>query len=385
MFLSILKILLLILFSLFSFSCEKNNVYPWSKDSLDNIIAENLEKMILVDFETDWWTWCDRLDNDTYSDKRIIKYASENLISIKIDAEKGIGPEQKETYRVRGYPTILLLDPSGNEIDRIVGYRPPDEFMSELERIKSGTNTLSFLQSKYLRNMDDPSLELTLAEKYIDLNVKDSAEKHLRNALQYYEQESEFSFQRIFNISQLYYRIGSIDVSIELLDNLVEDNRDSSETAYFYGLLYKAKVNNKIDDLNRYVSITDNIEWKKLSYWQIMRIIKKSGEDPDLEASVYLKAVNLYDENYKYLPSLLNGFAWRMTELGRNLPIALEKVNIALEYGEDIQILDTKAEVLWKLGRTEDALDAINKCIQGDPNKKHYQDQKVKFLENNNI
>ncbi len=325
------------------------------------------------------------MDNDTYSDKRIIKYASENLISIKIDAEKGIGPEQKKTYRVRGYPTILLLDPSGNEIDRIVGYRPPDEFMSELERIKSGTNTLSFLQSKYLRNMDDPSLELTLAEKYIDLNVKDSAEKHLRNALQYYEQESEFSFQRIFNISQLYYRIGSIDVSIELLDNLVEDNRDSSETAYFYGLLYKAKVNNKIDDLNRYVSITDNIEWKKLSYWQIMRIIKKSGEDPDLEASVYLKAVNLYDENYKYLPSLLNGFAWRMTELGRNLPIALEKVNIALEYGEDIQILDTKAEVLWKLGRTEDALDAINKCIQGDPNKKHYQDQKVKFLENNNI
>jgi hypothetical protein len=54
MFLSILKILLLILFSLFSFSCEKNNVYPWSKDSLDNIIAENSEKMIVVDFETDW-------------------------------------------------------------------------------------------------------------------------------------------------------------------------------------------------------------------------------------------------------------------------------------------------------------------------------------------
>ena len=325
------------------------------------------------------------MDNDTYSDKRIIKYASENLISIKIDAEKGSGPEQKKKYRVRGYPTILLLDSFGNEIDRIVGYRPPDEFMAELVRIESGTNTLSSLQSKYLRNMDDPSLELTLAEKYIDLNVKDSAEKHLKNALQYYEQENEFTFQNVFNISQLYYRIGSVDVSIELLDKIVENDIDSSETAYFYGLLYKTKVSNKVDDLLQYVSIIDNIEWKKLSYWQVMRIVKKSGEDPDLEASLYLKAVNLYDKNYKYLPSLLNGFAWRMTELGRNLPKALEKVNIALEYGEDIPILDTKAEVLWKLGRTEDALEIINKCIQGDPNKKHYQDQKAKFLENNNI
>ena len=54
MFLSIFKILLLILFSLFSFSCEKINGYPWSLDSLDNIIAKNSEKMILVDFETDW-------------------------------------------------------------------------------------------------------------------------------------------------------------------------------------------------------------------------------------------------------------------------------------------------------------------------------------------
>ena len=325
------------------------------------------------------------MDNDTYSDKRIIKYANENLISIKIDAEKGIGPEQKKKYRVRGYPTILFLNSSGNEIDRIVGYRPPDEFLAELVRIKSGTNTLSSLQSKYLGNMDDPSLELTLAEKYIDLNVKDSAEKHLKNTLKYYEKENEFTFQHIFNISQLYYRIGSVDVSIELLDKIVDNDIDSSETAYFYGLLYKTKVSNKVDDLLQYVSIIDNIEWKKLSYWQAMRIVKKSGEDLDLEASIYLKAVNLYDKNYKYLPSLLNGFAWRMTELGRNLPIALDKVNIALEYGDDLQILDTKAEVLWKLGRTEEALEVINKCIQGDPNKQHYQDQKTKFLENNNI
>lgn len=54
MFKIILKISLIILFSLFSFCCEDKIGYPWSLDSLDNIIVKNSGKMILVDFETDW-------------------------------------------------------------------------------------------------------------------------------------------------------------------------------------------------------------------------------------------------------------------------------------------------------------------------------------------
>ena len=63
----------------------------------------------------------------------------------------------------------------------------------------------------------------------------------------------------------------------------------------------------------------------------MIRTIKKNDNDPSLEAQLYLKAVNLYDEEYKYLASLLNSFAWRMTEIGQLLPEALEKVNYALE------------------------------------------------------
>ncbi len=69
-----------------------------------------------------------------------------------------------------------------------------------------------------------------------------------------------------------------------------------------------------------------------------------------------------------------------MTELEKNLDLALEKIDLALEFGEDIRILDTKAEVLWKLGLTEEALKVIKKCIERDPNKKYYKDQKNKFL-----
>ena len=156
-------------------SCEQGEIYPWSEESLDKILDHNLDKMVLVDFETDWWTWCDRLDSDTYTDEKIIEFAKNNLISIKIDAEKGDGPEQKIKYRIGGYPTILVLDSLGNEMDRIVGYRPPEEFLKELIRIKNGENTLSDLQAKYENNSGDISLQFNIAKKYIDLNVPDSA------------------------------------------------------------------------------------------------------------------------------------------------------------------------------------------------------------------
>ncbi len=321
------------------------------------------------------------MDNDTFSNEKIIDFAYNHLISLKIDAEKGSGPKKKEKYRVRGYPTIIVLDNSGNELDRIVGYLPPEDFLKELNRIKNGTNTLSDLQLKHSKNSNNITIQIDLAKKYIDLNVKDSAKKYLDNIQSYHRNNNSFTFQNFYNLSQLYYRIDEIDVSIDILDQIVAQDIDSSESAYFYGLLYKAKKNNTIDDLMVYVDITNDIARKKQCYWQMIRTIKRNDNNPSLEAQLYLKAVSLYDENYKYLASLLNNFAWRMTEIGQLLPEALEKVNYALEIENNIKILDTKAEILWKLGRVEEAIEIINECIQGNPEYQHYQDQKAKFLE----
>ena len=325
------------------------------------------------------------MDNDTFSNKKIIDFANNHLISLKIDAEKGSGPMQKEKYRVRGYPTIIVLDNSGNELDRIVGYLPPDNFLKELNRIKNGTNTLSDLQLKFSENSNDIAIQLDLAKKFIDLNVKDSAKRYLDDIQSYHISHNAFTFQNFYNLSQLYYKIGEIDVSIDILDQIVDQGIDSSESAYFYGLLYKAKKNNMIDDLMAYVTITDDTTRKKQCYWQMIRTIKEDDNDPSLEAQLYLKAVNLYDKEYEYLASLLNSFAWRMTEIGQLLPEALEKVNYALEIKEDLKILDTKAEVLWKLGRVEEAIEVINECIQGNPEYQYYQDQKAKFIKTRSL
>ncbi len=362
------------------FGCGTKDHYPWTENPLDKIISNNQDKLVLLDFETDWCVWCDRLDTDTYTDERVIDFAKQNLISKKIDAEKDSGPEQKKKYRVRGYPTILLLDTDGNEVDRIVGYRPPDEFLNELNRIKSRDNTISDLKYRHKQEPDHYPTQIALAKKYVLVNLPDSASQILDNLYDVQQNKSQLDFSVALILGQLYYQIGSLDRSIQILDQIVESGVDSSDTGYFFGLMYKARKTSDIDDLLQYADFSENKDRKKQSYWQIIRILKKQKRDPDLEAELYLKAIALYGSEYKYLPSLLNSFAWRMTVLEKNLDIALEKINEALESGEDLRILDTKAEVLWKLNRVEEAIQVIEKCIQGDPDKKHYRDQKTKFL-----
>ena len=365
---------------LISPGCENSVKYNWANEPLEAIIINNDEKIILVDFETESCVWCDRLDADTFTDQKVIDFAKQNLISKKIDAEKGDGPKQKKKYRVRGYPTILFLDSQGVEIDRIVGYRPPEEFLSELNRIKNGENTISEIISRYEQNKNHYPTQISLAEKFVTLNLSDSAKSILDDIYHKQKKKSQLDFTIAFRVSKLYYRIGSLDTSIDLLDQIVDSGVDSSDSGYFYGLLYKAKRDTDTDKLLQYSYLTENIDRKKQAYWQIIRILRKEKKEPDLEADIYQKAIELYDSDYKYLPSLLNSFAWRMTQLEKKLDVALEKINMALEYGEDIKILDTKAEVLWKLKRIDEAVRIIEKCILLDPQKKYYKDQKNKFL-----
>ncbi len=94
-------------------------------DALHRARAEN--RLVMVDVYTDWCGWCEKLDRETYGDKRVAA-ALENLISIRVNAEKG-GEAVAEKYSVRGFPTVLFLSGSGEVIEKIEGYVGADEML----------------------------------------------------------------------------------------------------------------------------------------------------------------------------------------------------------------------------------------------------------------
>jgi thiol-disulfide isomerase/thioredoxin len=92
------------------------------------------KKPLMIDFYTDWCSWCKELDAKVYPDKTVVKEA-QNWVSIRIDAEKR--PDVASAYGVTGYPTIIFAANSGIPIDTVTGFAPAPEFLQEMQSARA--------------------------------------------------------------------------------------------------------------------------------------------------------------------------------------------------------------------------------------------------------
>lgn len=92
-------------------------------------------KLVMVDFYTDWCGWCKKLEQTTFADAGVQSQLAK-LVAVRLNAEKG-GEKEAAQFGVQGYPTIVFLNASGKEVGRIPGYLPPGPFLEELKDILS--------------------------------------------------------------------------------------------------------------------------------------------------------------------------------------------------------------------------------------------------------
>ncbi|MCX7819775.1 MAG: thioredoxin family protein [Kiritimatiellae bacterium] len=95
--------------------------------------AQKENKYVLVDFSgSDWCGWCIKLDEEVFSKKAFKDYANENLVLVLLDfpRRKELPKKTREQneallkkFGVRGFPTVLILNPKGEEVAR-TGYKP---------------------------------------------------------------------------------------------------------------------------------------------------------------------------------------------------------------------------------------------------------------------
>lgn len=107
--------------------------------------ARSDNKLVLLDFTgSDWCPWCIKFDHDILSTGQFASYANAKLVLVKLDFPrstpqsddlKRANAELKNRFQVDGFPTYVLLNASGNELGRQVGYLEggPNAFIAELE------------------------------------------------------------------------------------------------------------------------------------------------------------------------------------------------------------------------------------------------------------
>jgi len=172
------------------------------------------------------------------------------------------------------------------------------------------------------------------------------------------------------------------ELSQEIYSLIQSDKQNYSSEIIIKAELYMAKsalYNNSLSEMNAFIAKYSDTKNLSNAYSELVKYYQ-SNKDTLLEINTYKKMLSLFSDK----PSFLNSYAWRMTELNTNLTDALVQVNKALntlviQDKSYAQILDTKAEVLWKLGLFHEAIIIIKTAIDIDPDSKYYRDQKKKI------
>jgi len=116
----------------------------------------------------------------TYRNEEVIKLTSD-LVNVKINADKD--SLMKKEYGIAGFPTVVLTDSEGEEIDRIYGYADGPQFVEIITDYLAGRNTLD----DYLNRAEkEPGMDMyaRIAEKYTGRSKYEEAEKWYRRILQ---------------------------------------------------------------------------------------------------------------------------------------------------------------------------------------------------------
>jgi len=283
--------------------------------------AKMEKKPVMIDFITDWCRWCDTLDARTYSDASVASFVNDGLIAIKIDAEKGEGVEIAKKYGVNAYPTIVFIQPDGEEIDRILGYVAAVPFLQRVRDYVNGVNTIGSLQSDLKKHPNDAKLRYALASKYVDRNDPATAAEHFRQLLALDpKNELGHNEEAQYNVAMSVFRAG----------------KDAT------GLItFMASYPNS--DMNRQALYT---LWR--SY-----VKAKDGENGK-------KFLGQYLQKWPKDAGMMNNYAWNCAEQGINLDhavdIAKQAVGLAMKDAEKAGYLDTYATVEFARGNVDEAI-----------------------------
>ena len=106
-------------------------------------------KYILIDCYTTWCIPCLEMAQQEFPKKEAGDYINPKFVSVKIDMEKGEGIEIGKKYNVTAYPTFLILNAQGQEINRIVGKSTAQEFVEKIKAALDPKNSLAGLKAAY--------------------------------------------------------------------------------------------------------------------------------------------------------------------------------------------------------------------------------------------
>ncbi len=200
---------------------------------------------------------------------------------VKVNAKEDTTSTRE--FGISGFPTVVLFGKDGKEIDRIVGYEPPAEFLNTITLYKQGKETLSDYLKRYNDHPDSIELIYNIGDKYEGRSMYDSAALYYELILKK-DADNKYGYtdKAIHSYAFIKYRRkdfkGAIDSERELIDKFPESELYAEAYGYipwFYSkwAKYAEKNGNKGE--------TKVLKSKAIKYYQ--DFIKKFPKNEDVD------------------------------------------------------------------------------------------------------
>lgn len=367
--------------------------------------ARSENKYIFLDCYATWCGPCKAMDNNIYPSEKVGAAMNGKFIAVKVQFDK-TGRDSKEIqawyedaknikkkYKVTGLPTYLFFSPEGKIVHRSMGYKDEPVFITLLTDALNPSRQYYTLLSNYQQGKKDYTTMKELAIAVNDFGNKELshtiAADYKKNYLdkltagqllnkEHIDFISEYadllhSKDRLF---QLFYHQGDqadkISNSPGLSDRLVKS------------IITKEEIEKKLWQGTK--PVTKNPDWAKIS----TTVTKKYNQHyaasivPEAQISFYRRTKNwkkyvrlknnkMQQENV-IDPYELNEDAWAIFSHCNDTSILLKALAwsdqslqsaLATPGNEDVtmQAYDTNANLLYKLGRVEEAIVMEQKAI----------------------
>lgn len=169
------------------------------QQALDKAKSEG--KIVFMDCFTTWCGPCRKLAAESFTDKEVGDFFNTRFVNVKVDMEKGEGPELAAQFGVRAYPTLLWINPDGSVKHRVTGFVPAANLLYDGQKASDTlAEKLTAMRAEYNNGKRDAAFVNSFLNALISTGGSDDAVlKSFINNLSVSELQNATYAKTIFN------------------------------------------------------------------------------------------------------------------------------------------------------------------------------------------